>query len=84
MPLFNWTGNPWVDTGLAVMIARAKELKLPIKTINDLTPDIIERVCKSKINDSGKEYSWLTDINRRLNCYTMIFTKNGPLTESCQ
>lgn len=82
MPLFNWTGNPWVDTGLAVMIARAKELKLPIKTINDLTPDIIERVCKSKINDSGKEYSWLTDINRRLNCYTMIFTKNGPLTQT--
>lgn len=82
MPLFSWTGNPWVDTGLAVMIARAKELGMPVRTIQELTPDIIEHVCKSKANDSNKEYSWLTNINRRLNCYTMIFTKNGPLTQT--
>lgn len=82
MPLFNWTGNPWVDTGIAVMIARAKELKYQVTTIRDLTPDIIEQVCKSKMNCSGEEYSWLTNTNRRLNCYTMIFSSNGPLTNT--
>lgn len=82
MPLFSWTGNPWVDTGLAVIIARAKEIQLPIRTIRDLTPEIIEEVCKSKIEGSNKEYSWLTGINRKLNCYTMIFSNNGPLTNT--
>lgn len=80
--LFTWTGNPWVDTGLAVIISRAKELKLPAKTICDLTPDIIEQVCKSAMGGSSKEYSWLVDINRKLNCYTMIFSNNGPLTNT--
>jgi hypothetical protein len=82
MPLFAWTGNPWVDTGLAVMIARARELGLSVKTIDDLTPGIIEHVCSSKSSPAGKEYSWLTDMNRRLNCYTMIFSSNGPLTNT--
>ena len=80
MGYFEWTGNPFVDTGLAVIIARAKELGNRIDSINDLTEDIFESVFKSKMEGSDEEYSWITQSNRKLNSYTMIFSNNGPLT----
>lgn len=75
-----WTGNPLVDTGLAVIIARAKEIGIDVKTISDLTPEIIGMVCKSKFTNSSPAYSWITRINRKLNSYTMTFSNNNPLT----
>ncbi|MDD5090316.1 MAG: hypothetical protein PHQ23_05305 [Candidatus Wallbacteria bacterium] len=76
---FRWTGNPFVDTGMAVIIARAKELKIDIKSISELTPEIIEKVCISKYYGSNEDFSWLSKMNQKLNSYTMVLTTNGPL-----
>lgn len=82
MSQFQWTGNPFVDTGLAVIIARAKGLELSVNTIADLTPEIIEKVAKSQLTESSDDFSWLTTTNRKLNSYTMIFSSNNPLTNA--
>ncbi len=79
---FQYTGNPFVDTGLAVMVARAKELELPVKQVSDLTPELVESITKSPLVKGGKKYSWLTETNLRLNSYTMIFSSNNPLTNA--
>lgn len=71
---FAWTGNPFVDTGLCVIIARSKELGNNIQTISDLTIDAIKEVVK--------DGSWLAKINARLNSYTMVFGNNGPLKQT--
>ncbi|HTN08482.1 hypothetical protein [Agriterribacter sp.] len=74
-----YTGHPIVDTGLAVMIARAKELekelKVEVNKISDLTPEIIEKLIVTNKN-------WLSNANRKLNSYTMVFSSNGPLTNA--
>lgn len=70
---FSWTGNPFVDTGLCVIIARAKEMGKSIESILDLTTSIIKEV--------AGDGSWLAKINARLNSYTMVFGTNGPLKQ---
>jgi len=74
MTTFQWTGNPFVDTGLCVVIARAKGIGKPVQTINDLTPEVLREV----VGDG----SWLAAINKRLKSYTMVFGNNGPLTQT--
>lgn len=74
-PSFQYTGHPIVDTGLAVMMARAKELKIDVKKITDLTPQIIEQLVTT-------EKDWLSNVNRKLSSYTMVFSSNGPLTNA--
>lgn len=74
MDEFQWTGNPFVDTGLCAIIARAKELDKPINAIDDLTPEIFRDV----VGDG----SWLAEQNKRLKSYTMVFGKNGPLMQT--
>ncbi len=68
MPLFSWTGNPWVDGGLAVAVARANK-RFP----EEMTIEAF----KSVIGD-GK---WLTHANEHLNSYVCLFA-NGFLNRS--
>lgn len=68
MPLFNWTGNPWVDTGLAVAVVRANKRSPEELSLEDF---------KGVIGD-GK---WLTHANEHLNSYVCLFA-NGFLNRS--
>jgi hypothetical protein len=75
MSTFQWTGNPFVDTGLCVIIARAKELgKQGVITIGDLSLEVL--------GDVVGDGSWLAEMNKRLKSYTMVFGNNGPLTQT--
>ncbi len=65
--ILNWTGNPWVDTGLSVMVAKSGKEKIEDFTKEDL--DVI-------VSDGER----LADINRQLNAFTMVFGVNSPLT----
>jgi hypothetical protein len=74
MSAFQWTGNPFVDTGLCVVIARAKQIDKQVTTIDDLTLETFQAV----VGDG----TWLAEINKRLKSYTMVFGNNGPLTQT--
>ncbi len=67
MAILNWTGNPLVDTGLAVMIARAGKEK-----IEDFTADDFNNVVSDGI--------WLAKANRQLKAFAMVVGINSPLT----
>ena len=60
MALFNWTGNPWVDAGLAVAIVRANKRQPEELTLEDF----------KKVIGDGK---WLTYANEHLNSYICLF-----------
>ena len=60
MPLFNWTGNPWVDAGLAVAIIKANKRSPEEMTIEDF---------KGVIGDG----EWLVQANEHLNSYACLF-----------
>lgn len=64
--LLNWTGNPWVDTGLSVMIAKSGKEK-----IEDFTKEDLDVVADGK---------WLAKTNRQLKVFTMVFGINSSLT----
>lgn len=74
MSFLEWTGNPFVDTGLCVVIARAKRMSKQVTTIDDLTAEVFQDV----VGDG----SWLAEMNKRLKSYTMVFGNNGPLTQT--
>jgi len=74
MSFLVWTGNPFVDTGLCVVIARAKKMGKHVKTIDDISPEIFQEI----VGDG----SWLAEMNKRLKSYTMVFGNNGPLTQT--
>lgn len=65
------TGNPFVDTGLYAMLAKAAELH-PECPPESLTPDLVKEVM-----GDGK---WLAQANRQLNSFTMACTNNTALT----
>ncbi len=65
MDILNWTGNPLVDTGLAVAVVRAKKKSLEEMTVEDF---------KNVIGDG----IWLTHTNEHLNSYVCLFA-NGFL-----
>ncbi len=65
MAILNWTGNPLVDTGLAVAVVRANRKSPEEMTVEDF---------KNVIGD-GK---WLTHANEHLNSYVCLFA-NGFL-----
>lgn len=69
MPLFDWTGNPWVDTGLAVIAAKSGKEK-----IEDLTDIDFDTVVSDAV--------WLAKSNRQLNAFTMVVGINSPLTNT--
>lgn len=69
MPIFSWTGNPWVDTGIAVIVAKSKKDK-----IEDLTNADFDKV----VSDG----TWLAKTNRQLNAFTMVVGINSPLTNT--
>ena len=63
---FNFTGNPFVDTGLAVITARAGKNRITELTNQDLI---------SVLGD-GK---WLAQVNRQLKAFNMVASNNSPL-----
>ncbi|MCL4497886.1 MAG: hypothetical protein M1412_06520 [Deltaproteobacteria bacterium] len=65
MAILNWTGNPLVDTGLAVAVVKANRKSPEEMTVEDF---------KNVIGD-GK---WLTHANEHLNSYVCLFA-NGFL-----
>jgi hypothetical protein len=69
MPLFNWTGNPWVDTGLAVMVAKSGKEKIENFTDKEFETIVFDGV-------------WLAKVNRKLNAFTMVVGINSPLTNT--
>ncbi|MBF0505663.1 MAG: hypothetical protein HQL09_02405 [Nitrospirae bacterium] len=69
MQLFSWTGNPWVDTGLAVMIAKSGK-----ESIENFTETDFETVVADGV--------WLAKANRQLNAFTMVVGINSPLTNT--
>ena len=71
MNKINWTGNPFVDTGLCVMIAYAKKKGKAVNGIHELSPTIIREIVG--------EGDWLAEANRRMSAYTMVFGSNSPL-----
>lgn len=71
---YNFTGNPFVDTGLSVLVAKARELGWAIESIHELTPDAMRQV----IGDA----EWLALANRRLKAFNMVVGNNSPLTNT--
>lgn len=71
MNKINWTGNPFVDTGLCVMIAYARKQGKKVSSIHDLTPTVIREIVG--------EGNQLAEANRRMSAYTMVFGSNSPL-----
>ncbi|MEW6086854.1 MAG: Cas8a1 family CRISPR/Cas system-associated protein [bacterium] len=67
MGIFRWTGNPFVDTGLIVILHLTNK-----NDISELSYDDVVRV----FND-GKD---LARMNAKLKTFTMVFGRNGPLT----
>lgn len=72
MSLYNFTGNPFVDTGLSVVVAKAREAGWMGQSVTDLTPEAF--------NMTVGDGRWLADCNRRLKAFTMIAGINSPLT----
>lgn len=60
MAIFNWTGNPWVDTGLAVAVVRADKKSPEEMALEDF---------KKVIGDGN----WLAQANEHLNAYICLF-----------
>ncbi|MBI5181338.1 MAG: hypothetical protein HZA06_00315 [Nitrospirae bacterium] len=67
--LFKWTGNPWVDGGLAVIVAKSGKEK-----IEDFTDKDFETI----VSDGA----WLAKANRQLKAFTMVVGINSPLTNT--
>ena len=67
MTLFSWTGNPFVDTGLMVILHLANK-----NEISELSYENVKRVL-----GDGRE---LASRNAKLKSFTMVFGRNGPLT----
>jgi len=61
------TGNPFVDTGLAVIAALAN-----LDDVQELTPDTVRKL----YGDGSQVSSW----NSSLKNFTMVFTSNSLLT----
>jgi len=67
--LFEYTGNPFVDTGLAVMVAMSDKQTL-------------SEVDKSDFIKMFSNAEWLGVINRKLKAYSSVIGTNGPLTQT--
>lgn len=67
--IFTWTGNPWVDAGLAVIVAKSGK-----ERIEDLAKSDFEAVVSDGV--------WLAKTNRQLNAFTMVVGINSPLTNT--
>lgn len=67
MAVFEWTGNPFVDTGLMVILHLAEK--------DDISKLSYENVVK--VFGDGRE---LAGRNAKLKSFTMVFGRNGPLT----
>jgi hypothetical protein len=63
-PQFHFTGNPFVDTGLSVLVARARESGWSGDALDELTPHALQQA----IGDG----TWLAQVNRRLKAFSMV------------
>src|SRR2546423_14895957 len=64
------TGNPFVDSGMYTMQARASELHFN-KEVDILTPELLKEIMSDE--------QWLAKANRRLNSFFMISGTNYAL-----
>lgn len=69
MTIILHTGNPFVDTGMYAMQARASEIRG--EPIQALTPQLVSEVLG--------DCTWLAKANRYLNSFTMVCTTNSAL-----
>jgi hypothetical protein len=67
------TGNPFVDTGLYAMLARASDLR-DDEPVDSLTPQLVEEVLGDGI--------WLAQANRQLNSFFMVCTNSALVNSS--
>jgi CRISPR-associated protein (Cas_CXXC_CXXC) len=67
------TGNPFVDTGLYAMRARASDLR-DGEPVDSLTPQLVEEVLGDGI--------WLAQANRHLNSFFMVCTNSALVNSS--
>jgi CRISPR-associated protein (Cas_CXXC_CXXC). len=67
------TGNPFVDTGLYTMQARASDLR-DGEPVDSLTPQLVEEVLGDGI--------WLAQANRQLNSFFMVCTNSALVNSS--
>ena len=74
MANYNFTGNPFVDTGLSVLIARARESGWAGDTLQELTPHDLQQTIGDGI--------WLAQANRRLKAFSIVVGNNSPLTNA--
>jgi len=71
---FHFTGNPFVDTGLSVLVARARESGWSGDALDELTAHALQQA----IGDG----TWLAQANRRLKAFSMVVGNNSPLTNT--
>lgn len=69
MPIFSWTGNPFVDTGLMVILHLANK--------NEIAELSYENI-KNVLGD-GRE---LASRNAKLKSFTMVFGTNNSLYQA--
>jgi hypothetical protein len=74
MANYNFTGNPFVDTGLSVLVARARESGWSGDSLQELTPHALQHAIGDGI--------WLAQANRRLKAFSMVVGNNSPLTNT--
>ena len=74
MANYNFTGNPFVDTGLSVLVARAHESGWAGDTLQELTPYELQQAIGNG--------TWLAQANRRLKAFSMVVGNNSPLTNT--
>jgi hypothetical protein len=65
---YGLTGNPFVDTGLNVLVHLAG-----LSNVDELTTEIIRNTHDGRM---------LAQVNARLKSFTMVFGTNGPLTQT--
>ncbi|MDI6766841.1 MAG: hypothetical protein QME52_08475 [Bacteroidota bacterium] len=68
MSCFNWTGNPFVDTGLAVLVAKTGK-----RSLSEVTEEDFKKVFS--------DIAWLGNVNRKLKAYSLVIGTNGVLTQ---
>lgn len=69
MNKITWTGNPFVDTGLAVLVAMSGK-----RTLREVTEDDLKK--------AFQDIKSLGNINRKLKAYSLVIGTNGPLTQT--
>ncbi len=74
---YQFTGNPFVDTGIYTMQAHASKLRGD-EPVDELTPEVLMEV----MNDKDGYGRWLAKANRQLNSFFMVCTNSALVNSS--